>query len=281
MAEVCEICAAPMAAHPLGDSLLSRCTRCGHLVRTLAAAPAHHRDAAYGGDPALDAARLALTYRTLVADGVPASVFEVGFGTGAMLRRFLDAGVTVAGADPDQLELAVDPQVQQKGTLFSTGVEHVDPGETRVDLVYGIHVLEHVVDPLDTLRLATRLLNPGGSVHFLTPAGDWDGLRLYGDGWWMLEDPTHVRFFTEGSLRRVAEQAGLIDVDIRRPVLDSLVTDAASAVRRFRPAARPAGVLGERSTMLLAAATAPLVIGARAVRPRMRPTLHLVGRVPS
>lgn len=273
-----------MAPWRLGQSTLARCERCGHLTRTLDDAPAHHRDHAYGGDPSLDAARLALTYRSLVADGVPTSVFEVGFGTGSLLRRFLDGGAQVSGADPDQLELAVDDEVRRQGRLFASGVEQVAPqdvADLQVDMVYGIHVLEHVVDPLATLQLSARLLRPGGRVHFFTPAGDWEGLGLYRDGWWMLEDPTHVRFFTGDSLHRLAEQAGLRDIEVRRPLLDSLVNDAASAVRRFRPRERPAGVLADRSTTALAALSAPGVIAARALRPRMRPTLHLVATVGS
>lgn len=276
----CEVCGVPTRPLVLGDSTLERCPSCGHLARSLEMAHAYHRDHAYGGDPTLDAVRLALTHRTLVADGAPSSVFEVGFGPGSMLRRFLDAGAAVHGADPDQLQLAVDPEVARHGTLYPCGVEDVDPSGIAVDLVYGIHVLEHVVDPLDTLRRCRALVRPGGRAHFLTPAGDWTGLRFYRDGWWMLEDPTHVRFFTAESLARLARSAGFVEVEIRRPALDSLVTDAASAIRRFRPRERPAGVLAERGTTALAAVTAPAVLAGRVLVPSLRPTLHLVARAP-
>lgn len=274
----CEVCGGPCTDLPLGGSVLDACTRCGHLRRDLDRAPARHRDHAYGGDPTLDAARLRLTHRALVADGAPASVFEIGYGAGGLLRAFHDAGASVAGADPDQLERDVDPVVVAHGRLHACGIEEVPAGEPPVDLVYGIHVLEHVVDPIETLRRTHALLRPGGSAHFFTPAGDWAGLRLAGDGWWMLEDPTHVRFFTADSLARAAREAGFDDVEIRRPPLDSLVNDAASAVRRVRPAPRPQGVLAQRSTLALAGATLPLTLAARALVPLLRPTLHLVTR---
>ena len=268
----------------LGSSVLGRCTHCGHLVRSLHDAPARHREHAYGGDPTLDSARLALTYRTLVADGVPESVFEIGFGTGALLRRFLDGGASVAGADPDQLELAVDDRVAREGSLHACGIEDVTPDALpagAVDMAYGIHVLEHVVDPALTLQRTRDLLRPGGSAHFLTPAGDWAGLGLVKDGWWMLEDPTHIRFFTAKSLSTMARDAGFDSVEIRRPVLDSLVHGAASTVRAVRRADRPRGVLAQRSTMALAALGLPGTLAARAAVPRLRPTLHLVARVAS
>ncbi|UIJ33829.1 methyltransferase domain-containing protein [Allobranchiibius sp. GilTou73] len=283
--EDCEICSAPLRPRALrGGGALARCERCGHLLRDLRDSPAAHRDLAYGGEPTLDRIRLDLTYRAMlraVPGDAPRSVFEVGYGSGSMLRRFLDGGATIAGADPDQLRIGVDPLVVAQGRLSAGSVEDVlRDGADPVDLVYGIHVLEHVLDPVATLAVAFDLARPGGVVQFLTPAGDSDGVRLYGSAWWMLEDPTHVRFFTADSLARAATDAGFVDVVVRRPVLDSLTTDAASAVRRWRPAPRPRGVLASRSVIAAGLASAPLVLAARAVRPTMRPTLHLIARRP-
>jgi len=258
-----------------GGEKLARCTVCGHLIRDLEAAPAYHRDHAYGGEPTLDAWRLALTYRLLTAHGVPDSVFEIGYGSGALLRRFSDAGAAISGTDPDQLEVDVDPVVRARTALQHKAIEDLPDDGERVELVYGIHVLEHVQNPLQTLEHAARLTTPGGQVRFLTPAGDSDGLRLYGRAWWMLEDPTHVRFFTAESLRRAAATVGLLDVRVTRPAMDSLVTDVASMTRRLRPRPRPHGVLAQRPVLAAGLLSAPLVLGARLARPALRPTLLL------
>jgi SAM-dependent methyltransferase len=276
----CEVCGGATGRLLLrGGDTLARCADCGHLTRDLADAPADHRDHAYGGEPTLDAWRLALTHRLLTRNRTPPrSVFEIGYGSGALLRRFLDAGATVAGTDPDQLEVAVDPLVRERGDLHTAPIEELTSAGDPVDLVYGIHVLEHVLDPMRTLQHAADLLAPGGIVQFLTPAGDSDGLRTYGRAWWMLEDPTHVRFFTAESLRRAAVSVGLTDVRVTRPALDSLVTDVASLTRLIRPRPRPHGVLAQRSVLAAGVATAPLVLAARAARPASRPTLHLTAR---
>lgn len=244
------------------------------------AAPADHRDLAYGGEPALDRARLALTYREMVREGRPASVFEIGFGTGSMLRRFLDAGAKVSGADPDQLGLALDAKVRAEGDLHHCAVEDIPAGAVSAELVFGIHVLEHVIDPAKTLDIAFDLLTPGGQVQFFTPAGDSLGPSLHGAAWWMLEDPTHVRFFTADSATRALRAAGFVDIDVRRPLLDSLTTDIGSIARRVSRRTRPAGVLGSKAVLASALATAPLVVAARAVHAPLRPTLHLVARKP-
>lgn len=299
---ICEICRNSTERLLLrGGDALGRCRDCGHLRRNLTDAPADHRNHAYGGEPTLDAWRLALTHRLLTRrfaahrhvdtdpdsrpstasparEGMPRSVFEIGYGSGALLRRFLDGGATVAGADPDQLEMDVDPLVRERGDVHTAPIEDLILTGQQVELVYGIHVLEHVLDPMRTLQHAADLLAPGGVVQFLTPAGDSDGLRAYGRAWWMLEDPTHVRFFSAESLRRTATSVGLTDVRVTRPALDSLVTDVASLTRLIRPRPRPQGVLAQPSVLAAGLATAPLVLAARAARPALRPTLHLSAR---
>ncbi len=278
---LCEVCGGRLRERALAPGeVLGECAGCGHLVRDLRLAPARHRDVTYGGEPALDRWRLALTYRALRRHADPGSVFEIGFGAGHLLRRFADAGAAVAGADPDQLGVEVDPVVRAAARLHHGPVESVPGDGPPVDLVYGIHVLEHVTDPDRTLRAAWRLLRPGGVLQCLTPAGDSDGLRVFGPAWWMLEDPTHVRFFTARSLEQAALRAGFTDVTVRRPVLDSLTTEVASMVRRVRPRPRPAGVL-DRRAVLAAGAAAPAVIALRAVRPALRPTLQLIARRPA
>lgn len=261
--------------------MLTRCTDCGHLVRDLDRAPAGHRDLAYGGEPTLDRARLALTYRAMrrsAPDGGVRSVFEIGYGTGSLLRRFLDDGAHVAGADPDQLGLAVDEQVRRHGDLAHGTVEEIEPGSLEADLVYGVHVLEHVLDPARTLRVAHDLLRPGGQVQFFTPAGDSIGPRAYGAAWWMLEDPTHVRFFTARSAEQALRDAGFTDIEVRRPLLDSLTTDAGSLARRVSRSVRPHGALGSRAVLAGALATTPAVVAVRAAYPAARPTLQLIAR---
>ncbi len=278
----CEVCGEPVRDLVLAPGqTLSQCVSCGHLTRDLARAPAGHRDLAYGGDPVLDRRRLDLTYRGLRRHADPHGVFEIGFGAGYMLRRFLEDGVRVAGADPDQLRLDVDPRVREHGQLHHGPIETLPEDHPQVDLVYGIHVLEHVEDPARTLRVCHRLLRPGGVLQCLTPAGDSSGLRRYRDAWWMLEDPTHVRFYTAQSLAEAARRAGFTDVQVERPLLDSLSTDVASMVRRVRPRPRPGGVLARRAVLTAAMASAPAAIALRTVSPAWRPTLHLVATRPA
>lgn len=274
----CEVCGG--AAHPLvvgGRESLDECATCRHVRRGMPRGAA--RVHAMGGTSARDRIRLGATYRRIrrAARGRRIeSVFEVGYGSGALLRRFLDDGARVAGCDPGALETEVDLEVSRRGVLTSNPLaQGVGPA---ADLVVGVHVLEHLPDVHDALRALLGLVRPGGLAFVVTPTADCWGFRRFGEAWWMLEDPTHERFYSEESLARGLLAAGAAAVTVTRPTLDSLGCDGASFVRARRPDGGPA--LGSaRGLAVSAAALAPSLL-ARAVSTPMRPVLDAVVAVP-
>jgi SAM-dependent methyltransferase len=237
MSRQCEVCGAGVRDWRLrGGGVLFRCPVCAHVERDMTACPAGARDVGYGGDPGLDAVRLRLTERRLRAlspDG--RSVFEIGYGSGALLRRFLDAGWSVAGVDKGQLEVGVDAEVVRRGRLDRGELETV-PAAGGHDLVVGVHVLEHLRDPAAGLAAAYRLLRPGGTLALVTPTADSLGPDWFGDAWWLLEDPTHLRFFSPDSARRA-----LVGRVHRRPGAPTAARHAVDGGGQPAPGGRPAG----------------------------------------
>jgi 2-polyprenyl-3-methyl-5-hydroxy-6-metoxy-1,4-benzoquinol methylase len=83
------------------------------------------------------------------------------------------------------------------------------------DLVSCNDVLEHTVDPGAILRSLPRVLRPNGKVTLSLPnVRYWDALkRVVFDADWPQEDlgifdRTHLRFFTEKSMRRFIPECG-------------------------------------------------------------------------
>ncbi len=279
--ESCESCGTTLTPWRLDDAnVLLQCPACGHLRRDLATCPAGHRSLTYGGDPGMDRVRLWLTYRRLAALAPGARrVFEVGYGSGGLLRRYLDAGAAVGGADPGHLGGRVDPEVASRGRLWAGPVEELAADPTY-DLVLGIHVVEHAPDVSTFLAACTRLLRPGGTLALLTPDGESEVLRRSGAAWWMLEDPTHVRFLSGRSAAVLVDRAGLVDVRVTRPLLDSMATEMATVARRRAPAGDGRGVLARPGVRLSALMALPLTIATRALRPTVRPSLLIVATRP-
>jgi len=77
-------------------------------------------------------------------------------------------------------------------------------------------VIEHLTDPLTTLRHVYGLLRPGGMIALSTPnTGHWHAQRK--PEWWSeFKPPAHVVYFTEATLRDMLARAGFTQVAIVR-----------------------------------------------------------------
>ena len=92
-------------------------------------------------------------------------------------------------------------------------------------------MIEHVPDPIATLKECARLLKKGGKLVLATPNQESMSHRTFGKDWRGLEPPRHLHIFSPSSLNRALNQAGLNDVAIR-PVIAFSVIYESTLLRR-------------------------------------------------
>jgi SAM-dependent methyltransferase len=117
-----------------------------------------------------------------------------------------DLGWDVCGVEPD-------PQAAAEAAAAGLDVrvvvlDTVSLPEAHFDAITLHHVIEHLHDPVGTLRLCRKLLKPGGVISIATPNFNAEGHRLFGKDWFPLEPPRHLLLFTPPSLRQALERAG-------------------------------------------------------------------------
>ena len=140
----------------------------------------------------------------LGAIGLPlnARVLDFGAAKGTTLRSLLESRPDLR---PSIFDVSDDYIGFWQGWVpASEQATHCLPADWqgRYDLVTAHFVLEHVVDPIGTLKRLADLLAPGGKVFFTVP----DPLNNTGD--FLVVD--HVNHFTASSLIRTCELAGLV-----------------------------------------------------------------------
>ena len=130
------------------------------------------RGHAWGGSAAFDKVRIALTMQRmqpLLPTGGKARILELGFGRGLMLRQFLDRGHDVHGIEAGMLDVDIDPLVRERATLHFGRAEEIALPRDHFQLIYGVHVIEHLSDPQRVFEKLATALAPGGRFYFVTP----------------------------------------------------------------------------------------------------------------
>lgn len=158
--------------------------------------------------------------------GYSKRVLELGPAAGHVTRALVRRGCEVTG-----IEIDAEAAAGLDGIAECIVADLSDPsvvrkaGEERgFDVVLAGDVLEHLPDPLPTLRACRDILVPGGYIVVSLPNIAHADVALslvsgrfayqeYG-----LLDRTHLRFFTHDSVTELLEQAGFVAIDVRRVI---------------------------------------------------------------
>jgi len=137
------------------------------------------------------------------------SLLDVGCASGEFLHAMQQyPGWTLRGVELN--DYAAEIARRAYGLDVATGtLEDARFPDCSFDVVTLWDVLEHLHDPLASLKEIQRILKPGGALVARVPNADsWDA-RLFGPAWAGLEPPRHLYVFGQATLRRAFEKAGL------------------------------------------------------------------------
>jgi SAM-dependent methyltransferase len=180
----------------------------------------------------------------------PGKVLDFGCGDGKFLNRMKARGWETYGIEPSS-----DAAFRKHHRLLEV------PQDGSFDFVVLSHVLEHLLDPLNTLRQLAGSLREGGILFVSTPR--LDTLPQHRDLKYCLSGHRHVLSFSETCLRGLLARAGfetIARIDAR--ALDEAFTAGQPlrlrlvAARTARPPALPARPLSAAVSALTGYAAA-------------------------
>lgn len=176
------------------------------------------------GHPLLHRLRMRIYHRprhralAAIAPCARPRLLDVGCADGKFLRYLAErTDWEVWGVEPNR-KIADRGRAAGLSIVDST-LEGAGFEDGFFDIVTMSHVIEHVLDPLATLKEAARILRRGGVLQTEQPDLEAPARRLWGRRWWGWHLPRHLHHFTARTLTRLIEKAGLaIQVPCRAQV---------------------------------------------------------------
>jgi len=141
-----------------------------------------------------------------------ASIFDMGCGSGSMLKALQEKGFSNAsGMDisPEQVKIA-----SEMGVLNVTegdALQFIKNQEKQFDLVLGMDIIEHFTkdELVDLLQQIRSTLKPGGMAIFRTPNMDAFLSSVFANG-----DFTHENYMNASSAQQVCLACGFTQVNV-------------------------------------------------------------------
>jgi 2-polyprenyl-3-methyl-5-hydroxy-6-metoxy-1,4-benzoquinol methylase len=143
-------------------------------------------------------------------------ILEVGAGAGATLR-WLKGRYPKAETTAVEINTALLGELKQNADIAIIGsIDETLPQLKSYDLILLLDVLEHLTDSTTTLRMLSKLLNPGGQVIVSVPNIAHLSVSVplllfrrfnYQDAG--ILDRTHLRFFVEDTAVKLLNDANL------------------------------------------------------------------------
>lgn len=133
-------------------------------------------------------------------------LLDIGCGAGLLLEVARRAGWQAEGVEISQ---TAAEHVRSEGfNVFVGDLGEAPYPDHYFDVVIASELIEHVPDPLATLRHTARILRPGGLFWATTPNASSFSARILGVKWSTVCPPEHLQLFSANGIRKLSARAG-------------------------------------------------------------------------
>jgi SAM-dependent methyltransferase len=136
------------------------------------------------------------------------ALLDLGCWVGFLLAEARDRGWRTLGVEPS--EFGTEYARNRLGLeVLSSGLFEAELPMHAFDAVTMGDVIEHLTDPAAALARVRELLRPAGVLWLALPDAGSRVARALGRRWWSVL-PTHVQYFTRGSIATLLQRAGFV-----------------------------------------------------------------------
>ncbi len=200
----CRICNSPSALFFQDQRAFYKCPECCLIFTDDFAAKEaeekHYKDQWTTTDPGFWKSQVDVLLQLIENYRTPRHILDFGSGSGEMTNELRQRGFDVTPLEP-----------------MTHGYLKDQNYSLKFDVVIAVEVIEHLLEPWDEIREIENVLAPDGIVVFTSlltnPFIDRPDAREQFKNWWYKDDPTHVSFFCNQVLSKMADMKSY-DIDI-------------------------------------------------------------------
>ena len=146
-------------------------------------------------------------------------VLDIGCASGEWLAEAARLGLDCVGIELNRQAAEIARTVRKLEVVESTLFDADFPDKHFFTALLS-HVLEHLCDPLATLREVHRVLQPGGTVIIVVPNLACQEAILLAGSRGGFDMPVHLYHFTPGTLAAMLERAGFEVTELHGRAVD-------------------------------------------------------------
>lgn len=165
-------------------------------------------------------------------------ILDWGAGDGSFLRLLEEEGFKGAGID---IYSAESPNRK----LINSSIQNAPFQDESFDAITCFHVLEHIDEPVPSLKKAMQLLKPSGILILEVPNIESFSFKLFKRNWYPLDIPVHVNHFSLPVLQKILDTVG--NNEIRHIDYFSHRHSPSSVLLSILPAISPSRVRAKNS----------------------------------
>ncbi len=140
-------------------------------------------------------------------------ILDVGCATGILLSMLKKEGYETAGIEPNREEYRRAKKRLGSAVVNTTIDKYIKKQREKFDVVIYNHVLEHIDDINRELKLARKILQPGGIIVIGLPNTDNIIFSLRKKYWEFLMPDQHIWHFGKKQIRQLLQKNGFKIID--------------------------------------------------------------------
>jgi 2-polyprenyl-3-methyl-5-hydroxy-6-metoxy-1,4-benzoquinol methylase len=146
------------------------------------------------------------------------TILDVGCGTGEFLETCSKNGWNITGVEPNKN--AITNSIIKNTTIIYEDVEKLD-NKSEYNVITLWHVLEHLYNPIETLKKLKKHLKESGIIIIAVPNFESYDANLYKEYWAGYDVPRHLYHFSSKSIQTLAKKNNMKIIKIKPMIFDS------------------------------------------------------------